>query len=59
MNGIIGMADFLTKTELNEKQLDYVQTIRKSSDSLLNIINDVFRHVKNRSLQDGIKIISF
>lgn len=41
MNGIIGMADFLTKTELNEKQLDYVQTIRKSSDSLLNIINDV------------------
>ncbi len=41
MNGIIGMAEFLSKTILNATQLDYVQTIKKSSDSLLNIINDV------------------
>lgn len=41
MNGIIGMADLLSGTELNEEQLYYTQIINKSSESLLHILNEV------------------
>ena len=41
MNGVIGMVDLLSDTPLDEDQADYVQTIRKSSDTLLHILNDI------------------
>lgn len=41
MNGIIGMVDLLSETPLNPQQQDYVQTIRKSSETLMNILNDI------------------
>ena len=41
LNGIMGFAKLLLKTQLSPRQLDYVGTIQKSSDSLLAIINDV------------------
>jgi len=41
MNGILGMIDFLLKTPLDEKQMDFALTIKHSSENLLNIINDI------------------
>lgn len=41
MNAIIGMSDLLMQTELTEEQLDYISTIKTSSDNLLSIINDI------------------
>jgi PAS domain S-box-containing protein len=41
MNGIIGMIDLLNETSLNIEQKDYVQTIKKSSETLLTIVNDI------------------
>ncbi|MBJ6108068.1 PAS domain S-box protein [Hymenobacter sp. BT523] len=41
MNGIIGMIDLLDQTVETEEQLDYVDTLRKSSDALLTILNDI------------------
>ena len=41
MNGVIGMTGLLLETELNPTQLDYVETIRTSGESLLTIINDI------------------
>ena len=41
LNGVIGMASLAMDTELTEEQLDYIQTIRYSGDSLLKIINDI------------------
>jgi membrane-associated phospholipid phosphatase len=41
MNGVIGMVDMLSDTSLDTEQMDYVQTIKKSSDTLLNILNDI------------------
>ena len=41
LNGVIGMAQLLEFTELSDKQRDYLQAIRTSSNSLLALINDV------------------
>ena len=41
MNGIIGMIDIVSSTGLNDEQGSYVRTIKKSSETLLQILNDV------------------
>ncbi len=41
MNGIIGMIDLLDQTVDTDEQRDYVETLRKSSDALLTILNDI------------------
>ena len=41
MNSIIGMSELLLKTELTDTQRDYTKWILNSSDTLLNLVNDV------------------
>lgn len=41
MNGIMGMTDLALQTELTDTQREFLSTIKKSSDSLLRIINDI------------------
>jgi len=41
MNGIIGMIDLLYHTINTEEQKEYVDTLRKSSEALLTILNDI------------------
>ena len=41
MNGVVGMIDLLAETPLNDEQVDYVNTIKDSSNALLDIINDI------------------
>ena len=41
MNGVIGMIDLLAESTLDRRQKEYVQTIKKSSETLLEILNDI------------------
>ncbi|SDF32208.1 PAS domain S-box-containing protein [Methanolobus vulcani] len=41
MNGVIGMTNLLFTTQLNEEQKHYVDTVKKSGETLLELINDI------------------
>ena len=49
MNGVIGFTRLLGKTDLNDKQRDYVSTIAESADSLLRIVDDILDFSKLES----------
>lgn len=49
MNGVIGMADILKRTNLTKEQQDYLDIIVKSGTNLLSIINDILDFSKIES----------
>ncbi len=59
MNGIIGMTDLLQRTELHEKQSQYVKTIKNSGQSLLSIINDILDFSKIEAGKLSLEKVEF
>lgn len=49
MNGVIGMTGLLLETKLDKEQLEYTETIRKSGESLISMINDLLDFSKIES----------
>ncbi|GGH29712.1 response regulator [Sphingobacterium alkalisoli] len=49
LNGVIGFSDLLLKTPLNDVQVQYLNYINESGNSLLNIINDILDFSKIES----------
>lgn len=41
LNGILGMAQLLGQTELNQEQQEYVRTLQNSGEAMLRLINDI------------------
>ncbi len=60
MNGVIGMVSLLQGTVLNEEQRNYLDTIRFSSDNLLQVINDIldFSKIDSGKFELNIQLIS-
>lgn len=59
MNGVIGMAQLLEDTELNDEQKDYLEGITSSGNNLLNIINDILDFSKLEAGKVDLEHISF
>ena len=59
MNGILGIADLLAKTELGEEQQNYLQLIKASGQNLLVIINDILDAAKIKSGKLHLEKIPF
>ena len=49
MNGVLGMVSLLDRTALSDEQREYLDTIRLSGESLLEIINDVLDYSKTEA----------
>ena len=46
LNAIIGLSEILQRTELDEEQLDYVNTIYDGANSLITLLNDMLEITK-------------
>ncbi|MCP3899677.1 MAG: response regulator, partial [Desulfobacteraceae bacterium] len=59
MNGIIGVINLLLDSKLNDDQVELTETIQKSADSLMNVINDILDYSEMEAIKTDYEIISF
>jgi two-component system, sensor histidine kinase and response regulator len=59
MNGVLGMAELLLGTNLNETQHRFASTVHSSGESLLNIINDILDFSKIEAGRFELEDIDF
>jgi len=59
MNGVIGMAEMLRDTPLNDTQSHYLDVIHRSGESLINIISDILDYSKIEAGKMNLEQVEF
>jgi signal transduction histidine kinase/CheY-like chemotaxis protein len=59
MHALLGMAELLAETPLNDEQREYVRVFRRAGDNLLNVINDILDFSKVEAGQIELENIEF
>ena len=59
MNGVLGFANLLLETPLSAEQRDFAETIERSGDALLALINDVLDYSKIEAGRMTVEQIDF
>ena len=59
MNGVIGFTEMLLETKLDDEQIEYADTIRRSGEGLLSLINHILDFSKIETGQFDLEAVDF